>query len=249
MKLQIKKDSTNVTLIVFIQDSSSTTGAGLTGLVYNSASLVCYYARPLAAAAALTLATQTVAGAHSDGGFVEIDSTNMPGMYRLDLSDAIVATGVDSVALMLKGATNMAPLPLEIQLTGFNLDNATPDVNVTQLSGVAQSLIDLKDFADAGYDPATNKVEGCKVNNDMRGTDSALLASSAPTNWSSLSITAGGLIDITQAAADKVWSTAARTLTSFGTLIQDIWDKATSALTTAGSIGKLFVDNINATIS
>lgn len=34
------------------------------------------------------------------------------------------------------------------------------DVSVTQLAGVAQSLTDLKDFADDGYDPSTNKVQG-----------------------------------------------------------------------------------------
>lgn len=56
--------------------------------------------------------------------------------------------------------------------------------------------------------------------------------------------------DFPQAAADKVWSSAARTLTSLGaSLVQEIWDRATSALTTAGSIGKLIVDNLNATVS
>jgi hypothetical protein len=35
--------------------------------------------------------------------------------------------------------------------------------NVTQIGGDAQSATDLKDFADAGYDPATNKVEGVKL--------------------------------------------------------------------------------------
>lgn len=124
MKLAIQKASINVPVYIFIQDSSSTTGAGLTGLVYNSAGLVCYYVRPLAAAAALTLATQTVTGAHSDGGFVEVSAANMPGVYRLDLSDAILATGVDSVVVELKGATNMAPLPLEIQLTSLDLNDA-----------------------------------------------------------------------------------------------------------------------------
>lgn len=49
--------------------------------------------------------------------------------------------------------------------------------------------------------------------------------------------------DFAQAAADKVWSSAARTLTSLGAaLVQEIWDQATSALTTAGSIGKRIVD-------
>jgi hypothetical protein len=36
----------------------------------------------------------------------------------------------------------------------------TLNADVTQIGGVAQSATDLKDFADAGYDPATNKVQG-----------------------------------------------------------------------------------------
>lgn len=124
MKLQIKKASTDVTVYVFIQDSSSTTGAGLTGLAFNSANLVCYYVRPLGNATQLTLATQTVTGAHSDGGFVEVSSANMPGVYRLDLSDAILATGVNSVAVMLKGAANMAPVVMEIELVAYDPQDA-----------------------------------------------------------------------------------------------------------------------------
>ena len=52
--------------------------------------------------------------------------------------------------------------------------------NVTELDGGAQSLTDLKDFADAGYDPATNKVEGVKLvdttttNTDLSAHDSKL---------------------------------------------------------------------------
>ena len=117
MKLNVAGGSTDVTLLVFIMDIADTEGAGLTGLVYNSSGLTCYYARPGSAAAALSLANQTVTGSHTDGGFVEIDSSNMPGWYRLDLSDAIVASGVDSVAIHLQGAADMAPLPLEIQIT------------------------------------------------------------------------------------------------------------------------------------
>jgi hypothetical protein len=62
-------------------------------------------------------------------------------------------------------------------------------------------------------------------------------------------------VGITQAGADKVWSTAARALTDKAGFslssagIQAIWDALTSALTTPGSIGKLLVDNINAAIS
>jgi hypothetical protein len=34
---------------------------------------------------------------------------------------------------------------------------------VTELGGAAQSATDLKDFADAGYDPGTNQITGCKL--------------------------------------------------------------------------------------
>lgn len=119
MKLSMLVGSTSQTINIFIRDSSSTTGAGLTGLAYNTASLTAYYGLPRAAAVAITLATQTVTGAWSSGGFVEISATNMPGWYRFDIPDAALASG-RSVSLHLKGATNMAPIPIEIELTAWN---------------------------------------------------------------------------------------------------------------------------------
>lgn len=161
-KITIKKASTDVTVYVFIQDSSATTGAGLTGLTFETASLVASYVRPLAARAALTLATQTVTGAHSDGGFVEVDATNMPGVYRLDLPDAVCATGVGSVVVMLKGAANMAPVLLEIQLTDFDLN--TNGVTLASTQGAitwgqqkiaanvaSQGALDIQNSSTSGY--------------------------------------------------------------------------------------------------
>jgi hypothetical protein len=123
MKLSITVGSTSQTVNILVLDSSSTSGAGLTGLVYNSGSLVAYYVLPRAAAAAITLATQTVTGAYSSGGFVEISSSNVPGLYRLDIPDAALASG-RFVTIMLKGAANMAPVALEIELTGWNNQDA-----------------------------------------------------------------------------------------------------------------------------
>jgi len=57
--------------------------------------------------------------------------------------------------------------------TATAADVAGAEVNVTQIGGDAQSATDLKDFADSGYDPSTHKIEACKVNDDMRGTDGA----------------------------------------------------------------------------
>ena len=117
MKLRIAGGSTDVSLPIFIMDTTNTEGAGLEGVVWNAAGLTCYYVRPGAAAAQLNLANVAVAGAHVDGGFVEISAANMPGWYRLDLSDAIVLAGVTSVGVYLGEAANMAPLAFEIQIT------------------------------------------------------------------------------------------------------------------------------------
>lgn len=149
MKKLIRAGATDQTLDIFIQNSSSTTGAGLTGLAYNSASLTCYYRKgATGSATALTLATQTVGGAHSDGGFVEIDATNMPGMYRLDLSDTIVAAA-GSVTLMLKGATNMAPVAIELQVVSFNPEDGVR-LGLTALPNAAADAAGGLPISDAG---------------------------------------------------------------------------------------------------
>jgi len=155
MKLQLKKSSTDVTVLIFIQDSTSTAGAGKTGLVYNSSGLVCYYCRPGSAAAQLALVTQTVTGAHADGGFVEVSSAYMPGLYRLDLSDAVCAPGVNSVVVMLQGATGIAPLPLEIQLTTVDPNDA--NLGLTNLDAAISSR---STFAGGAVASVTGNVGG-----------------------------------------------------------------------------------------
>lgn len=185
-KLAIKKASTDVTVYLFIQDSSVTTGAGKTGLAYNTSSLVAYYVRPLGSATQLTLATQTVTGAHSDGGFVEVDATNMPGLYRLDLSDAICATGVNSVVVMLKGAANMAPVVLEIQLTSYDPNDAVR-LGMTALPNAAADAAGGLPISDAGaldLDALNTNVSSILADT---GTDGVLLSSGTGAKQISLS--------------------------------------------------------------
>jgi len=164
-KLDILKDKTDVTVYVQILNSSTGGGEGLTGLVYNSSGLVCYYVRPLGSATALTLATQTVTGAHSDGGFVEVSSANMPGLYRLDLSDAICATGVDSVVVLLKGATNMVPVTLEIELTGYNPYAALSTVTTSQVNAEVVDALATDTYAEpAQGTPGATITLAAKIN-------------------------------------------------------------------------------------
>jgi hypothetical protein len=116
MKNKLKAGSTSQILHVFIQDSSVSTGAGLTGLTNASGSLVAYYMREGASAAtAITLASATL-GTYTSGGFKEVSSANMPGVYEFHPPDAAIAAGAKRVVIILKGATNMAPCVLEIEL-------------------------------------------------------------------------------------------------------------------------------------
>lgn len=126
MLRQLVKGSTSVILDIFIQDSTAfaTTGAGLTGLVFNSASLTCYYHRNTAAVAtAVTLVTMTV-GAFTSSGFAEIDGTNMPGWYQLCLPNAAFASGATMVSVILQGAANMRAFCFDIELTATDNQDA-----------------------------------------------------------------------------------------------------------------------------
>lgn len=69
-----------------------------------------------------------------------------------------------------------------------NVSAGVVESNLVEMGGVAQSATDLKDFADAGYNPATDKVQGVVLvdttttNTDVRGTDSAATAASLTTH-------------------------------------------------------------------
>ncbi len=172
MKLLVKKGKTSKRVLVFIQDSSSTTGAGLTGLTSASSGLVCYRAREddgNAGGTQLALSAGT-RGTWSSGGFVEKDATNLPGIYELGLDNAGLATGSDTVVYVLKGATNMAPVTLEIQLVDFDPQNANlglsnVSANVAQWNGAAVATpnvagvpkVDVVDVNGAGVS-STNSI-------------------------------------------------------------------------------------------
>jgi hypothetical protein len=117
--------TTSLICEIFVQDATSTTGAGKTGLLFNTAGLTCFYKRNTAnASVSVSLVTATL-GTFASGGFKEVDATNMPGVYEFDPPNAALAAGADSVTFFFVGASGMAPLPLEIELTAVNNQDAT----------------------------------------------------------------------------------------------------------------------------
>ena len=117
MKLKIKEGTTNKPIRIFVQDSAATDGSGKTGIAYNASGLTAaYIAEGDATTTQITLASGTT-GTYSSGGWSEVDSTLMPGVYEVGLPDACVdATSEGSVLVMFKGATDMVPVPCEIEL-------------------------------------------------------------------------------------------------------------------------------------
>lgn len=188
------------------------------------------------------------------------------------------------------------------------------DVSVVQLNGGAQSLTDLKDFADDGYDPVTNKVQGVVLTDTVTtytgdtpqtgdsfarigatGSGLTSLATQASVNAvddlidtevgaiktvvdaievdtqdiqarlpaalvsgridSSVGANQAG-VDFTAAmktsldAATPAVTVSDKTGFSLsGAGVQAIWDAATSALTTVGSIGKWILDKLDVVLS
>lgn len=220
MKLKIKAGTTSKRIKVFIQDSSATTGAGLTGLVFNTASLTAYYIKDGdSATTVITLVTATL-GTYTSGGFKEVDATNMPGVYEIGIPNAAIASG-NCTHIFLRGAANMAQLPIEIEL----------------------DAVDYQDGVRFGLTALPNVASGSAGALLTSGTGAAQLATT-----SGLVTLAG--VTHTGAVIPTVSDVTTKTgysLSAGG--VQAIWDALTSALTTVGSIGKLFVDNINATIS
>lgn len=59
--------------------------------------------------------------AHGDNKMIQIDATNMPGLYRADWPDAAFAGGVDEVILCINGAV-IDPAYLEVAIDWFAIN-------------------------------------------------------------------------------------------------------------------------------
>jgi hypothetical protein len=267
-KREILVGATDQTIDVFIMDSTSTTGAGLSGLVFNSAGLACYYRKGATGSATqLTLATQTVGGAHSDGGFVEIQATNMKGVYRLDLSDTMVAAA-GMLTIYLYGATNMAPVVAEIEVVAVDKYNATNfglslvPANVTQISDDSAAADNAEAFFDGNGYAGTNNVipTVTNVSNNVNaavvsiGNNAITAASIAADAFTAAKFAA----DVSAEIADAVWDEAIAGHLSAGSTglalnsagsAGDPWATALPGAYGAGTAGFIIGTNLDATVS
>lgn len=126
MKQEIKVGSTDRTVLVFIPDPASTDGSGKTGLLATD--LTVSYIRSetdndvvlVDATGSLSdLSSLTVA--HFDWGLREVSSTLAPGLYRLDLADAVFAAGAWTAVVYVMITTSAAAAsPMEFILVNYD---------------------------------------------------------------------------------------------------------------------------------
>jgi len=140
--VKIKRGSTSVRRLIFIANSSSTIGAGLTGLLHNTSGLVAYYfAGDLSNEVQITLAAGTL-GSWTSGGFVEVDATNMPGWYEVGIPDAALDGG-NEVAIQYRGAANMVPVNIYIELDAVDYQSAT-NFGLSKFADIEADTVDIQ---------------------------------------------------------------------------------------------------------
>ena len=97
---------------------------GATGLIFATSGLAAYYVRNQSAPVAITLVTQTATGAWTSGGFAEISSSLVPGVYRLDVPNAAFAAGASDVTIVVRGASGTNGAVLTVTLSSGGLTAA-----------------------------------------------------------------------------------------------------------------------------
>jgi len=219
---------------------TASTGVPYTAGAYNTAGITAKYRRAgTNAEATITLATQTVSGAHSDGGFVHISG----GRYRLDLPDAAIAAGSDYVDIWVYGITDTFFTTARIDILAGDPRSATVDANVTQISGDSTAADNAELFFDGtGYAGGTTKLA---VNAVMVGSQTASASGTVTfpnaTLASTTNITAATGITVSAIGANVI--TAAATAADFGAEIADaVWDEVLSGHVTGGSAGVIVSD-------
>lgn len=117
---------TDRTILVFIPDPASTDGSGKTGLV--AANLTVSYSRAetdndvtVTDVTSSLNNLSALTDAHNDWGLLEVSNTLAPGLYRLDVADAVFASGAwYAVVYVMITTSAAAATPKAFRLVAVN---------------------------------------------------------------------------------------------------------------------------------
>ena len=235
MAERVTAGTTSHTIDLFLQDSSSATGGGLTGLTHSTSGLTAYYRKGgTGASTAITLATQTATGAWASGGFAEIDATNMPGVYRLDVPNAVIDSA-GYATVYLQGATNLLqtalridckPVPAAVQTIATN----AVDADALASDAVAEIQNGLSTLDEAGVRTA--------IGLGAANLDTQLADLPTVAEFEARTLLAAAYFDPYTDAVTATEATAAA-------IADAVWDETTAGHTTVGTYGGQVVRSTN----
>ena len=120
----IERNASTITIAPGSTSQSIELSLGATGLTSSTAGLSARYNRTRTASVDIPLVARTIAQAWTAGGFAEVDATNMPGVYRIDLPDAALAAGADDVTIVVRGASGTNGAVMTVKLSSGGLTSA-----------------------------------------------------------------------------------------------------------------------------
>lgn len=178
MAKAVKLGATDRTVLVFIPDPASTDGSGKTGLAHSDMTVsgtrvetdndvvVTDYTSSLNALTNLT-------DAHNDWGWKEVSSTLAPGLYRLDIADAIFASGAWYAVVYVQITSSAAAAsPIEFELVAYDpLDGVR--FGLTALPNAAADAAGGLPISDAGGLDLDAQI-GTKINDILTDTGTTL---------------------------------------------------------------------------
>jgi len=137
--LPTERNSSSITISPGSTSQSIELYLGVKGLTFNTSGLQAYYVRNRSTPVQISLVSQTATGAWTSGGFAEINSTTMPGIYRLDVPNAAFASGSSDVTINVRGAagTNGAVLTVNLAYTQIDMSQSVPTSNTAHTVGDA----------------------------------------------------------------------------------------------------------------
>lgn len=229
---------------IYIIDSLSSTGLGKTNISFNTSGLNGHYVRSAGSATTITFVSQTATGSWTSGGWAEVDSVRMAGIYRVDLPDAIFAAGSDKAIVVIKGAVNTIPVTLEYQIVGTD-----PSVQIPSSASIANTVWTNTSrtitggIADTVTTLTTRSGFAITSNSDKTGYS---LSQAFPANFSSLSIT-GGKVSIVQTDIDLILDNIPEV--NYSGIAATTWNFLSSAIGNTLSVGYKLITNIDTTVS
>lgn len=261
--MDIRKHSQTSNIIRLIL-SSSVTGLPLTGLTFESAGLIISTIADNEATATAytgtagnveTIATlgTFAAPTASKCRFKEVDSTNHPGLYEIQIANARFAVAsAKKVVISVLGASNLKQENYEICLSSYDpfdavrmgmtaLPNAAAEAEgglYTRGTGAGQIAQDASGNIRANLDTIKTQAVSCGAAVTVLASVGTAATSTAQTgdSFARLGAPAGASI-----AADIAAVLAA--------IPAAVWNYLVTALTTAGSIGKRLADWLTVTPS